>query len=253
MKKKDAQWYRKIWTLDIQDQSWVENTEREVDFIIQTLGLTGKERILDLACGFGRHALSFARRGYEVVGVDITPAYVEHAEQIAQQEGLPAEFFCKDIREVEYAQAFDVVLNLADGALGYLENDAENLKSFDAIARALKPGGKHFMDVCNAEHAARCFPCRNWELGEKTLALSLFEWNAETHTMLYTGCDLPYGQPLEKPDVAYGDPIRLYTPAELAGILGGRGMKIQRTFSNYQGKPAADSELQLMVYSQKLC
>ena len=63
MQRMDSDWYQKIWTLDIQDQSWVEDTERQVDFIVRKLNLTGKERIIDLACGFGRHSLELSSRG----------------------------------------------------------------------------------------------------------------------------------------------------------------------------------------------
>ena len=75
MKPKASDWYKKIWTLDIKNMSWVENTSNEVDYLIDLCELKGTERILDLACGYGRHALEFARRGYEVVGVDITEIY----------------------------------------------------------------------------------------------------------------------------------------------------------------------------------
>lgn len=53
MHRMDSDWYRKTWTLDIQDQAWTEDTTREVDFIISKLSLQRNERILDLACGFG--------------------------------------------------------------------------------------------------------------------------------------------------------------------------------------------------------
>jgi 2-polyprenyl-3-methyl-5-hydroxy-6-metoxy-1,4-benzoquinol methylase len=52
--------------------SWVEHTKDEIDFIIDIMNLSGTERILDLACGFGRHAIELSRRGFLVVGVDIT-------------------------------------------------------------------------------------------------------------------------------------------------------------------------------------
>ena len=251
MKARESDWYQRPWSLDIKNQSWVENTGNEVDFMIRTMGLTGRERILDLACGFGRHALEFARRGYSVVGVDLTTAYIEDARKTAAAEHLPAEFHCMDIREVPYTDAFDVVLNLADGAIGYLETDAENEKIFDVIARALKPGGKHFMDVGNAAYAVRNCPVRGWEIGEKALALSLLEWNAETHRMLFSGWDVPYGQPAEKPHFDLGDPIRLYTKEELCALLAARGLTIQASFCNYAGKPDSDRDLQLMVYSRK--
>ena len=129
MKAMESDWYKKIWTLDIQDQSWVEDTARQVDFLEEKLNLKKGEKILDLACGFGRHALELARRGYDVTGVDITPAYIDFAARQARQEGLTASFLCADIREVAFDGEFDVVLNMADGAVGYLETRKKTGKS----------------------------------------------------------------------------------------------------------------------------
>ena len=56
MKAMQSDWYKKIWTLDVQNQSWVEDTVHQVDFLIDKLNLRGNEKILDLACGFGRHS-----------------------------------------------------------------------------------------------------------------------------------------------------------------------------------------------------
>jgi SAM-dependent methyltransferase len=248
---KRSDWYRYGWTLDAKTQSWTENTEHEVDFIIRTLGLTGKERILDLACGFGRHALSLARRGFSVVGVDITQAYVEDATRNAEQQGMNASFICADIRDLDFRDEFDVVLNLADGAIGYLESDAENLKIFDVVARSLRSSGRSFMDVGNAEHADHYFPKRHWEAGESALALAEFDWDRKTRVMLYGGHDIPYGVPAARPEILYGDPTRLYTIGELRAILGERQMTIVDAFCNYDGKPASYRDYQLMVHSKK--
>ena len=59
-----------------------------VDLIVEVLGLRAGDRILDLACGSGVHALRLARRGLEVVGVDIAPSLIDHARQQAAGEGL---------------------------------------------------------------------------------------------------------------------------------------------------------------------
>lgn len=251
MKAKKADWYQYGWTLDIKNQSWVEDTENQVDFIIKTLGLRGGERILDLACGYGRHSLSLAQRGFSVVGVDITESYIDDARKNARQKRLDAEFVRADIRDLSFRNEFDAVLNLADGAIGYLESDEENLKIFDVIAAALKPGGKHLMDVCNAEHAERFFPKTNWEIGETALALAQFDWDSQTRRMLLSTYDIPYGIPAKKPELPAGDPTRLYCVDELQRILAQRGMKMIQTFSDYFGRPASSKELQLIAYSVK--
>ncbi|MDD3428463.1 MAG: class I SAM-dependent methyltransferase [Oscillospiraceae bacterium] len=252
MKAKNSDWYKHGWSLDVKNQSWTEDTENQVNFIIRTLQLKGNERILDLACGYGRHALSFAKRGFWVVGVDITKIYIEDAAQTAKENGLNAQFIQEDIRNLSYKNEFDVVLNLADGAVGYLENDAENLKIFDTISNALKVGGKHFMDICNAEHAELYFPRANWEAGKEALALSQFDWDPASRRMLFGGCDIPYGAPLSKPDIPAGDPTRLYSAKEIAEIFSARSMKVESTFSDYYGTESSSKFLQLLVVSTKI-
>ena len=251
MKHKD--WYKHSWTMDIKNLSWVEDTENQVEFIIKTLELTGKERILDLACGYGRHSIALACRGFSVTGVDITEAYIEDAIKTANELSLDAVFIHSDIRDIAFKDDFDVVLNLADGAIGYLEDDGENLKIFDVIVSALKPGGKHFMDVNNADHAVHYFPKTNWEIGEKALALAQFDWDIITRRMKYAGYNILYGEIAQKPQINMDDAhsIRLYSLSELEQILGQRNMRVISSYSTYYGKAVTNREIQLMVYSIK--
>lgn len=241
------------WSLDIKNHSWVEDTENQVEFIIKTLALTGQERILDLACGFGRHSLSLARSGFSVVGVDFTKVYIDDAAQSAKEAGLTVEFVHSDMLDLQYENEFDVVLNLANGAIGDLETDQENLKYFDVIARALKPEGKHFIDIINAEHAEQFFPKKHWEIGEKRVSLPEFDWDPTRRRMFFTDWGITFGEVAVRPDKIERDTngMRVYTEAELAAILEERKMRIVQTFSNYYGKPATPKELQLMVYSVK--
>lgn len=248
---KKSDWYKHSWSLDIKHQSWVEDTERQVNFIIDHLKLKGNERILDLACGFGRHSLSFASKGFDVVGVDLTKEYIEDAKKTAEEKGLRVRFLLSDLRDVKFKNEFDVVLNLADGAIGYLENDMENLKIFDVISSALKPGGKHFMDICNAEHAEHCFPKNAWEAGETSIALSMFEWDSKKRIMLFGGRDITYGEPACKPEIIYGDPTRLFSLEEIKTILAERNMVVQDSFSDYYGRASSYKNIQLMVSSVK--
>ena len=251
MKAMASDWYKKIWTLDIQNQSWVEDTIRQVDFLIDKLKLKGNERILDLACGFGRHSLEFARRGYDVTGVDITPEYVDYATKQAQTENLNARFICSDIRQVSFDNEFDVVLNMADGAIGYLENEEENLKIFRVISKALKIGGTHFMDIMNGSYAETHFPCKLWDEGEKSLTLSNFEWDKQTKTLIYGQISYLYGQPLYKPEITEGNTIRLYSLDEIKSIFNDLGMSVYDSYADFSGTLSSDNGIQLMVFSKK--
>lgn len=244
------------WSLEIKEMSWVEHTREEVDFLVQALGLRGRERILDLACGFGRHALELARRGYPVVGVDVTPEYVEDARASARAEGLTIDFREGDALALAARAEFDAVLSMADGAIGYFDSEEENLRLFDVIAAALKPGGKHVLAVCSADHARKHFPRRHWEAGARRLSLADFRWNERESRMIYRGHHFPYGEPLPAVPDAFPEDgqkgTRLYGLSELEGILAARGLEVLNAFGGYDVKlPASPDRLMLVVVSRK--
>ena len=218
-----------------------------MDFIVEALRLQGQERILDLACGFDRHSLELAHRGYSVVGVDITPDYIEYARKQA----------AKGRRDVKYRDEFDVVLNMAD-AIGSFGTEEENLRLFNVIASALKVGGKHVMGVCSADHAIKHFPKRHWEAGSKSLSLADFKWQANTSRMIYESRVLEFGEVLEPFSNEFPDPTddnagtRLYTLDELRHILRDREMTITAAYGTYNTSvPASDRHIMSVVGSHK--
>jgi SAM-dependent methyltransferase len=253
IKQPPVDWYKKIWTLGIKNMSWVEDTLNQVDFIEEVLSLEGNEKILDLACGFGRHSLELARRGYRVIGYDITKAYVDDANESARMNGLNAKFYESDIRDLHLNNEFDVVLNLADGAIGYLENDDENLRIFDVISKALKPGGKSLIDICNKAYAMKNFPQKNWEIGENSISLPWFDFDYKSQRMLYGGCTLVFGEEVKVPDdLNAHSSIRLYDYNEIVTIFKNNGIITQSGYGDYDTTISHDEDhLQMIVMSQK--
>ena len=128
---------------------------------------TDGERVLDLACGTGRHSLELARRGFEVVGVDISPDLLEIAEADAEARvaGTPPSSQA-DLRELDFDDEFDLVLNLNDGAVGYFETEEENRRTFEVIAAALRPGGGNLMQLPNVLYAETHLPQKTWIEGD---------------------------------------------------------------------------------------
>ena len=80
---------------------------------------------------------------------------------------------------------------------------------------------------------------------------SQFEWNNKTRILLYGQCDYPYGQPLAKPELTEGNPIRLYSMEEITGILSSVGMSVTESCTDFNGKPSSDHDLQLMICAEK--
>ena len=245
-------WYKEIWTLSIQEETWVEETKKQVAFICSVLNIKGNEKILDLACGYGRHSIELGKMGCKVVGIDITKDYIEEAKRQANIANIKNEYYCKDIRDIEYENEFDIVLNMADGAIGYLESNEENEKIFTVASKALRCGGKHLIDITNGGFAKKHFPCRNWQYGEKSLALADFTWDSENRIMFYGGKEIRYGQTIEKATDIECDPIRLYLYEELRAIYKKYGMETKGFFSDFNAlRNGTDDDFQVQIFAMK--
>src|SRR5205814_3776760 len=124
-----------------------EKTEREVDDLLRLLKLPPGSAILDLGCGYGRHALPLAQRGYQVTGFDKS----EHLLRLAQQSDAIAQrvqvrWIHGDMRDIPFTNEFDAVLSLFS-SFGYFEEEEENQRVLHQVQRALKPGGLLLMDL----------------------------------------------------------------------------------------------------------
>ncbi len=118
-------------------QAFTTGTEQEVDFLVDALALRPGQRVLDVGCGPGRHSLALARRGFDVLGIDLSPDFVA----LAQANDTTARFETMDVRDLDYDQAFDALICLCQGGFGLLGgNDDERV--FARFARALVAGGK---------------------------------------------------------------------------------------------------------------
>lgn len=241
-----SDWYRSGFPPITAAMPWADRTEAEVDRAIAMLRPEGGERVLDLACGIGRHSLELRRRGFEVVGVDISPDLLEMAERAAAEAGLEVSFMQADLRELELSAEFDLVLSLNDGAVGYFETDAENYRTFEVVSNALRPGGGHLMQLPNVLHAERNLPQKSWIVGESTLELSDHRWNAGDRYIEGATVPIRLGEVFERyEEIPFRQ--RLYTVEELADIYDSVGMRLANTFSG-SGKPRKPKPSQFEVF-----
>jgi len=127
--------------------TWAKHAEKEIDFIMTTCLLKPGNRLLDFGCGQGRHALGFARRGIDVVGVDYIESFVQSASAKAAASSLTnAKFEMADCREVKLSKDFDVGICLYD-VIGTYADEKDNLMVLTNLARHIKPLGYVLLSV----------------------------------------------------------------------------------------------------------
>jgi len=136
-------------------------TEAEVDFIIELGRLEANTLVLDLMCGYGRHALELARRGIPVTAVDNLPNYTDEIRDIAQKEGLPVEAICSSVTTVALEGKYSMAICMGNSFAFFNREDAVSLLS--KIKKSLRPGGLLLINSWMvAEIAIRHFKERDW-------------------------------------------------------------------------------------------
>lgn len=140
------------------DKDYTRGTEQEIGFLTSLFGPPQNQLILDLGCGPGRHSLALARRGYCMVGVDISKSFIQMAERNSEQNR--AFFLVGDARQLPFKNHFDWIISLCEGAFGIMESDAEHQLILSNISRCLKPNGYLVLNALNGAFAFR-YPQHN--------------------------------------------------------------------------------------------
>ncbi len=117
-----------------------------IDNMLKPLNLPAGAKILDLACGKGRHARYLSEKGFEVTGLDISPASIAFARHF-EHERLA--FYQHDMRLPFRINYFDAVVNVFT-SFGYFDTDQDHVRTLENVQKGLKPGGLFLLDFFNS-------------------------------------------------------------------------------------------------------
>ncbi len=115
-------------------------TAAEVDFIIEAAGLKSKDHVLDLMCGYGRHALELGRRDCKVTAIDNLPAYTSEIETKASEEDLPINAITADVVNIKLDGTFQAAICMGNSLAFF--NKEDTLKLLRNVASILNKNGK---------------------------------------------------------------------------------------------------------------
>jgi SAM-dependent methyltransferase len=224
-----------------------ERTRAEADFIARTLALPERARVLDLACGFGRHAIEMARRGHRVTGLDFNPRYLAIAEEEARRAGVPARWMRGDMRKLSFEGEFDAAYSFFT-SFGYF-SDEENERVLAGVARALAPGGRFLLDMMNRDWLLTHPQQRIWNQREdgsllmEEISLDLVRSRVVSRQML-----IP---PEGGSRLAKSFDLRAYTAAELSALLRRQGFEVRGVWGGADGAEYSTESRRLILLGER--
>jgi SAM-dependent methyltransferase len=220
-------------------------TPGQVSNALVLMGVEAGARILDLACGPGRHSIELARRGFEVTGVDRTTEYLEEARGRAELDNLSIEFVQDDMRRFVRPDTFDAAFSMFT-SFGYFEQPADNQQVLINVYSSLKKGGVFLLDMVGREILARIFQSRDWR--EHNGTLLLHERKMENNWTIMRNRQILIKDNQKKEFVITH---WIYSGSELAEMFRESGFSSVDLFGSLEGAPYDQDAKRLIVVARK--
>jgi SAM-dependent methyltransferase len=221
-------WYKNWFNSSFYHKLYFDRDEIEADAfiskLINYLQPAPGSRMLDVACGKGRHSIKLASLGFNVTGIDISPDSIAFAKK-SENENL--EFFVHDMRLPAWGSYFDYAFNFFT-SFGYFNTKREHDDAIRTIAKSLKPGGIFVIDYLNVHYAEDHLRHNDQKnIGETGYAIQ--RWDDETHFYKKITVTDPS---LTKP-IAYTEKVAKFSLGDFTEMFAFQGLQVQEVFGDY--------------------
>ena len=218
-----------------------ELSRREVAGMIELMQISLGARILDVPCGWGRHATLFAEQGYDVVGADLS-------FDLLRRGGPGPRYVAADVRAQPFPDAsFDVVINVFT-SLGLFLDDAEDLAALREAHRLLRPGGRFLLESMHRDDVVAEYAERDrWILPDGTEVRVRRRFDA-VRGISHERLQWRKGEQRGRKQHA----LRLRTATEIADLLCGAGFTDVVYYGDWDGRPFTHRDSSLIAVATKL-
>jgi len=225
-----AEWFKDWFNSPYYHLLYNNRNENEAVFFINNLCahliLKPEANVWDLACGKGRHSISLNKRGFNVVGTDLSQNSIKEA---SGNSNPSMDFFVHDMREPFRINYFDAVFNLFT-SIGYFENFNDNFSVFKNVAKALKPNGVFVVDFLNSENISNSIKTSYQEKREDIIFK--IEKKIENNSII-KHIEFSDGDK----DFYFEESVSLLKKEDFENFAISAGLKIVNMFGNYKLDP----------------
>jgi 2-polyprenyl-3-methyl-5-hydroxy-6-metoxy-1,4-benzoquinol methylase len=237
-------WFNSEHYLSVYSHRNESEAERLVELIVKNLSIKSESKILDMACGSGRHAIIFAKRGFDVTAVDLSQRLLSDAKENAEQNGVKIDFVLSDILDFELTKRFNLVLNLFT-SIGYFDNDQDNfrvvLKAYDLLI----DGGYFILDYFNKNYLIKNL-VPNTVLSENGLRIT--QNRAIQGNRVVKNITIENNGSTEE----FYESVRLYSYEEMIDSVKKAGLTVIKEFGDYVGNNfIKESSPRLIIFAMK--
>ncbi len=220
------QWYELLFEnygLKYDQECFVHGTTGECDFFEKELDFDKSRRIIDIACGTGRHSIEMAKRGYNITGIDLSDSLLQRAREKAAHQNLEVTFLKRDARNLPFKDEFDLALMICEGAFPLMETDEMNYEILLSASKALKTPGKLIFTTLNGLfplfHSLKEFHESTTEEGNATYANHSFD------LMTFRDHNITYAEDDSGKKIELHCNERYYVPPEITWLLKSAGFR----------------------------
>jgi SAM-dependent methyltransferase len=222
-RRKARPWWEELFNDDfIRTMAKISDAQiaKEVDYIEESLAVAKGAMLLDLGCGTGRHAIELTRRGYKVVGFDLSLPMLAKAAEEAQDRGQKLNFVQGDMREMTFEDTFDGIY-CWNTSFGFFEEDKNN-QVVQRVHKALKKGGQFVLEVGNRDFIIRQAPSLAWFEGDGCICMDEMSIDWITSRMKVKRTMMMDDGRTKEIDYS----VRIYSLHELGKILHDAGFRV---------------------------
>lgn len=210
-----------------------------VNLILTHIPVSASTRILDVACGAGRHAGYFAGITPHVFGIDLS----KHLLDQARPAGKPPYFIRGDMRRLPVRKPFDLIFSLFT-SFGYFEDDETNRNVAVEMSRVLKKNGHIVIDYLNPEYvASHLVPEGERMAGDLCIFEKRWIEKDRVHKQIRLNSN--------GDDKIFYESVRLFSAGEMRDILNRAGIRIRNVFGEYNGRPFEKDSSRMIIFGRK--
>ena len=221
-------WFKDWFNSPYYHQLYFNRDEAEaalfIDKLIDHLKPEDGARILDVACGKGRHSIHLAQKGFDVTGIDLSEDSIEEA---LKSETEKLHFYRHDMRLPFWINYFDFAFNFFT-SFGYFKTDREHDNSIRTIAQSLKSNGCFVLDYLNV-HYAEDHLVHQFDKEIDGVNYFITKWFDETHFYKKIVVE---DEALEEP-LIYTEKVAKFSLGDFTDMFAYQGLQIQEVFGDY--------------------